>query len=99
MWQKFEDMLQFEYDPKFIKLLAKEVVKEMQRVSKEDLVDNAILTSKEAAEYLGISSDYLRKIKHKLPYEKQGDNSQGRLMFRREGLLEAYLQSGNHNKK
>lgn len=92
-------MPKFEYDPKFIKLLAKEVVREMRRVSKENLVDNDILTSKEAAEYLGISSDYLRKIKDKLPYEKQGENSQGRLLFRRKGLLEAYLNNEHPKKK
>lgn len=92
-------MDKIEYDPKFIKLLAKEVVKEMLRVSKEDLTDNDILTSKEAAEYLGISNDYLRKIKNKLPHEKQGLHSQGRLMFRRKGLLEAYLNNEHISKK
>lgn len=85
-------MLRFEYDPTFIKLLAKEVVKEMRRVEKEK-PQPELINCKEAATLIGVSEDYVRKIKDRLPHVKQGNNNQGRLLFVREGLLEAYLNS------
>ena len=85
-------MLRFEYDPTFIKLLAKEVVKEMRRVEKEK-PQPELISCKEAATLIGVSEDYVRKIKDRLPHVKQGNNNQGRLLFVREGLLEAYLNS------
>ena len=44
-------MMRFEYDPKFIKLLAKEMVKEMQKV-KDEAKEPELITVKEAAETL-----------------------------------------------
>ena len=44
-------MMRFEYDPKFIKLLAKEMVKEMQKV-KSEAKEPELITVKEAAETL-----------------------------------------------
>jgi hypothetical protein len=35
----------------------------------------------------------LRKLKDKLPHVKQGNSKQGRLLFVKEGLMEAYLNS------
>ena len=57
-------MMRFEYDPKFIKLLAKEMVKEMQKV-KSEAKEPELITVKEAAETLNLSEDYVRKIKEK----------------------------------
>lgn len=85
-------MLRFEYDSTFIKLLAKEVVKEMRRVEKEK-PQPELISCKEAATLIGVSEDYVRKIKDRLPHVKQGNNNQGRLLFIKEGLLEAYLNS------
>lgn len=85
-------MLRFEYDSSFIKLLAKEVVKEMRRVEKEK-PQPELISCKEAATLIGVSEDYVRKIKDRLPHVKQGNNNQGRLLFIKEGLLEAYLNS------
>ena len=85
-------MIKFEYDTKFIKLLAKEVVKEMQRIAENKPEEPEYLSSKAAAEYLGVSEDYIRKIKHKLPYVKQGKNNQGRLVFFKQGLFDAYIE-------
>ena len=85
-------VMQFEYDPIFIKLLAKEMVKEMQKV-KSEAKEPELITVKEAAETLNLSEDYVRKIKDKLPHVKQGNNNQGRLLFVKEGLMEAYLNS------
>jgi len=35
----------------------------------------------------------VRKIKDKLPHVKQGNSKQGHLLFVKEGLMEAYLNS------
>ncbi len=56
-------MMRFEYDPKFIKLLAKEMVKEMQKV-KDEAKEPELITVKEAAETLNLSEDYVRKINY-----------------------------------
>ena len=74
-------MMRFEYDPKFIKLLAKEMVKEMQKV-KDETKEPELITVKEAAETLNLSEDYVRKIKDKLPHVKQGNSKQGRIRQR-----------------
>ena len=52
-----------------------------------------LITVKEAAQTLNLSEDYVRKIKDKLPHVKQGNSKQGRLLFVKEGLMEAYLNS------
>ena len=85
-------MMRFEYDQKFIKLLAKEMVKEMQKI-KSEAKEPDLITVKEAAETLNLSEDYVRKIKDKLPHVKQGNSKQGHLLFVKEGLMEAYLNS------
>lgn len=89
-------LLQFlerrEYDTVFIKLLAKEVVKEMRRTEQEK-PQPELISSKETAALIGVSEDYIRKIKDRLPHVKQGNNNQGRLVFVKEGLMEAYLNS------
>ena len=77
-------------DPKFIKLLAKEVVKEMRKVEEQD-PEPDLISVKAAAMELNLSEDYVRKIKDRLPHVKQGNKKQGRILFVREGLKEAYL--------
>ena len=84
--------MRIEYDPSFIKLLAKEVVKEMRRTEQKK-PQPELINCKEAAALIGVSEDYVRKIKDRLPHVKQGNNNQGRLLFVKEGLLEAYLNS------
>ena len=80
------------YNQKFIKLLAKEMVKEMQKV-KDETKEPELITVKEAAETLNLSEAYVRKIKDKLPHVKQGNNKQGRILFVKEGLMDAYLNA------
>ena len=54
-------MMRFEYDQKFIKLLAKEMVKEMQKV-KDEAKEPELITVKEAAETIKLYEDYVRNI-------------------------------------
>jgi len=63
-------MMRFEYDQKFIKLLAKEMVKEMQKI-KSEAKEPELITVKEAAETLNLSEDYVRKIKDFLMSSKE----------------------------
>ena len=77
-------MMRFEYDQKFIKLLAKEMVKEMQKV-KSEVKEPELITVKEAAETLNLSEDYVRKIKDKLAHVKQGNSKQGPNPLRERG--------------
>lgn len=83
-------MTKLEYDPALIKLIAREVVKEIRRTERPQ---SELLSCKEAAAMIGISEEHIRKIKDRLPHVKQGNNNQGRLLFLRDGLLESYLNS------
>ena len=70
----------------------------MERAGSDAEQDNGplphdLLSTKEAAALLGISPSRVRAIKDRLPHIKVGDNQRGRLLFRREGLLEAYLNN------
>ena len=57
-----DKVMRIEYDTVFIKLLAKEVVKEMRRTEQEK-PQPELISSKEAAALIGVSEDYVRKIK------------------------------------
>ena len=59
-------MMRFEYDQKFIKLLAKEMVKEMQKV-KDEAKEPELITVKEAAETLNLSEDYVKDKRQTTP--------------------------------
>ena len=59
-------MMRFEYDPKFIKLLTKEMVKEMQKV-KSEAKEPELITVKEAAETLNLSEDYVKDKRQTTP--------------------------------
>lgn len=74
-------------DRKTIRDIAEEVVNEMERRKKPQLV-----TTKQAAEILGISPRRVREIKDKLGYVKTGENTQGRLMFDTTTLVERYIR-------
>ena len=56
-----------------------------QQVPENDLVDTA-----EAARLLGISPAYMRIIKDRFPHVKLGDSPKGRLMFKKSELLANY---------
>ena len=59
-------MMRFEYDQKFIKLLAKEMVKQMQKV-KDEAKEPELITVKEAAETLNLSEDYVKDKRQTTP--------------------------------
>lgn len=47
---------------------------------------------KEAAHILGITQNHMRRIKNNFPHIKNGQNSQGRLLFKRDSLLPEYAK-------
>lgn len=51
-----------------------------------------MVSVKEAAHILGITPNHMRRIKDKFPHIKNGQNSQGRLLFKRDSLLPEYAK-------
>ncbi|MBP5713969.1 MAG: hypothetical protein IKH01_00280 [Prevotella sp.] len=49
-------------------------------------------TLTEAAKILHVSKDHMRRIKDRFPHVKAGDSKQGRILFVRSALLEAYAK-------
>lgn len=47
-----------------------------------------MVTTKEAADILGIQPDRMRKIADRYPHIKKGDSKQGQLLFNRSALLQ-----------
>lgn len=79
--------MKVELDNKTIKAIAKEVVKILQGGEQEE----KLLTSKQAAEILGISKSRLYQIKDKLPYVKIGNNKQSPIRFKAATLKQSFL--------
>lgn len=86
------EMTRIEFD-KLVKAVSLGVVRELER--RRLLTDGSgehWVTTKRAAELLGIKPDRMREIKDRFPHTKQGSNGQGRLLFLREGLMKGYTQ-------
>jgi hypothetical protein len=69
-------------------LVADQVVKKLNGA--QNLSQNEYVDAKEAARILGVSPNYLRTMKEKYPHVKFGDYKQGRIMFRRDALLNQF---------
>ena len=68
---------------------AKIVVSELKKCEEPQL---EMVPVSVAAKILGISEDYMRRIKDKFPHIKNGNNKQGRLLFVRDALLKEYAK-------
>ena len=65
------------------------VYRKLREAEGKDLPE--MVTTKEAAAILKISPDRMRKIAHRFPHIKQGDNARvGKLLFVRDALLKNY---------
>lgn len=49
-----------------------------------------LVTTEEAARILGITPSRMRHIKDKFPHVKGGNCAQGKLLFKRDGLIKGY---------
>ena len=72
-------------------LVAEEVVKKLRGV--RNLTEAEYVDANEAARILGVSPNYLRQIKDRYPHMKAGDRKQGRILFRRDALLNEFKQA------
>lgn len=69
-------------------MVAEQVVKRLKGVGNTS--ENEYVDSNEAARILGVSANYLRQVKDKYPHIKAGNKDQGRLLFRRDALLNEF---------
>lgn len=81
---------------KTIRRIAEEVVRILEMRQSvygggASVLEPEYVTTSEAARILGISADRVRHIKDRLPHIKMGDDERGRLLFRRDTLLSAYM--------
>lgn len=79
---------------KFVEMCAKRtahiVVKQLQELHYSEA--NDMVDSREAAQILGITPNYLRSIKDRFPHVKVGDKNQGRILFKKSDLLANYTK-------
>ena len=54
--------------------------------------DDEYIDSKEAARLLGLTPNYLRAQKDRFPHIKVGNNSQGRILFKKSELMSCYTK-------
>lgn len=69
-------------------MVAERVVKKLKSVG--NLNETEYVDSCEAARILGVSPNYLRQIKDRYPHIKAGDRKQGRIMFKRDALMDEF---------
>lgn len=69
-------------------MVADEVVKKLKTMP--NLAETEYVDTEEAARILGMKPNYLRQVKDRYPYIKAGDSKQGRIMFRRDTLMNQY---------
>lgn len=55
------------------------------------------VTTKKAADILGITETHMRRIKDQFPHRKRGDKQQGQLMFLKNKLYDCYFRSESDN--
>ena len=63
-----------------------------RKLREEEEPPSDYVSVKEAAHILGITQNHMRRIKDKFPHIKNGPNSQGRLLFKRDSLLAEYAK-------
>ena len=69
-------------------LVADQVVKKLKGMPNQS--EPEFVDTEEAARILGFSTNYLRQVKDRYPHIKAGDQKQGRIMFRRDALLNEF---------
>lgn len=83
--------MQVELSPQTIDAIAQRaaliIVRKLKKMQEQP---PEMVTTTEAAQILGISTDRMRKISDRFPHIKQGDSKQGKLLFVRKALLERY---------
>ncbi|MGN1260486.1 MAG: hypothetical protein ACI4UC_05195 [Alloprevotella sp.] len=66
------------------------VMQKLKKAQKESQNLPKMVSTREAAAILGITSERMRQIAERFPHIKQGEHKQGKLLFVRDALLENY---------
>lgn len=64
----------------------------LRKLREDEEPPSEMVSVKEAAHILGITEHHMRRIKDKFPHIKNGQNNQGRLLFKRDSLLTEYAK-------
>lgn len=82
--------MKIELTDKTISIIARKVAEIIRE--EDERRGEEYISTKEAAEILHISTDRLRHLKDKFPHIKVGSSEQGRILFRKKGLIEKYTE-------
>lgn len=85
-------MMEVELSDNSIRKVAREVAAILRQSHPAIDMTKEMVPTKEAARILGITPARLRQIKDRYPHIKNGEHSQGKLLFKREALLRIYAQ-------
>lgn len=84
----------FKLDPKTVDSIAYKAAKiVISELRKKEQPEQDLVSVKEAARMLGVSEDYLRRIKDRFPHVKSGDSKQGRILFVKNALIPSYIKA------
>lgn len=84
----------FKLDPKTVDNIAYKAAKiVINELRKKEQPEQDLVSVREAARMLGVSEDYLRRIKDRFPHVKSGDSKQGRILFVKNALIPSYIKA------
>ncbi len=66
--------------------------KVMNRISGISTAPDEMVDSKEAAKMIGVCPAYMRQIKDRIPHVKVGQHKQGRILFRKADIINAFIK-------
>ncbi len=75
--------------------IAQMVLQGLKNPEKGDPSERELVSCSEAAEILGYTPAYMRRVKNQYPHVKHGDNPQGKLMFYKDELVKTFAKKEN----
>ena len=82
--------MEIELSQKTIDAIARRTAIILAKKMKEKEDDSEMVSTAEAARILKIKPQRMREIAGRFPHVKQGENKQGKLLFKKSALLENY---------
>ncbi len=75
-------------------ILSEKVIdKMMKRMGKIQFdAQDEMVDSKEAAKMIGVCPAYMRQLKDRIPHVKVGQHKQGRILFRKADVINAFIK-------
>jgi len=84
--------MEIELSQESIRRLADELAPRVAKIIAGIHTDDEWVRTSEAARILGISEKYMRQIKDSYPHIKNGNDSRGKLMFKKSELIKNYAK-------